>query len=93
MNILNNYKKIDFFAKNKKNKILIIGGQKSYHKSGANLFFKKLLKNNKVEYYFKNSAYPEIKEVEIIAKIIAKINSPPFARATRTTPCTSCSLF
>lgn len=73
MNILNNYKKIKFFAKNKKNKILIIGGQKSYHKSGANLFFKKLLKNNKVEYYFKNSAYPEIKEVEIIAKIIEKI--------------------
>ena len=73
MNIINTSKKLKFFVKNKKNIILIIGGQKSYHKSGANLFFKKLLRNNKVEYYFKNSAYPEIKEVEIIAKIIEKI--------------------
>ena len=73
MNIINTSKKLKFFFKNKKNIILIIGGQKSYHKSGANLFFKKLLKNNKVEYYFKNSAYPEIKEVKIIAKIIEKI--------------------
>lgn len=73
MNIINTSKKLKFFVENKKNIILIIGGQKSYHKSGANLFFKKLLKNNKVEYYFKNSAYPEIKEVKIIAKIIKKI--------------------
>ena len=75
MENLRSLKKLKFLIKNKKKTILVISGQYSYFKSRSNLLFGKLLKKNIVEYYFKSSPYPEIKEVKKIAKIIDK-NKP-----------------
>tara|TARA_B100001057_G_scaffold497035_1_gene600092 strand:- start:1777 stop:2883 length:1107 start_codon:yes stop_codon:yes gene_type:complete len=64
-----------FIQEGKFKKILIITGENSFKKSGANSLFKKILKENIVDFFIKKKSYPEIKELKkIIAKI--KIFSP-----------------
>ena len=43
----------NFIFKNKINKILIISGQNSFYKTGADKLFLEILKNNKIFLYLK----------------------------------------
>jgi len=62
------------YLKNTKyKKILIITGNNSYFKSGASAIFKKIINNKITHFYFKNSYFPEIKELKKIVKLSDKI--------------------
>ena len=64
-----------FIKEGKFKKILIISGENSFKKSGADNLFKKILDQNIVDFFIKKSSYPKIKELKkIIEKI--KIFSP-----------------
>ena len=64
-----------FIKEGKFKKILIITGENSFKKSGADNLFKKILDKNIVDFFIKKKSYPEIKELKkIIDKI--KIFSP-----------------
>lgn len=67
-NSVDNFK---IFLKDKKfNKILVICGKKSFKDSGAKKLMESLLKNRKVEFYFKKFFNPNHKELK---KIITRI--------------------
>ncbi len=72
-----NYKKnenysineLKYFLSNERiNDIFIVTGEKSFFRSGASKLFKEILKNKKVKFFFKKSAYPEIGELRILYK-------------------------
>lgn len=61
------------FVKNQKfENILIISGKNSFFKSGAKLLVSKIFEPNKkkIDFYFKNSSYPEFNELKLIIKNI-----------------------
>ena len=67
---------ITSYLKNTKyKKILIITGNNSYFKSGASAIFKKIINNKITHFYFKNSYFPEIKELKKIVKLSDKIKT------------------
>ena len=51
-------------------RILIITGKNSYFKSGANIFFERLIANKQKKIFFKNSTLPEINELRLIINSI-----------------------
>ena len=61
----------ELLKKNNNKRILVISGKKSYYKSGANKIFFNLFKKFKhLNFYFKQSYFPEISE---LIKIIRRI--------------------
>ena len=68
-------KKLNEYLKNKKyKKILIITGKNSYFKSGAHIILKSIIKDKNVNFFFKKSYVPEIRELKKIVKFADKIN-------------------
>ena len=69
MNIIKKNKKKEiekFLVNNKFNKIFILCGRKSYFRSDASELFDPILRKKEVKYYYKNSPYPEVKELKLI---------------------------
>jgi alcohol dehydrogenase class IV len=64
-----------FLKEERSNKILIICGEKSFKKSGANKLLAGLLINKKVQFYFKKSSHPNHIELQEIINQI-KLFSP-----------------
>ena len=62
----------NFIFKNKINKILIISGQNSFYKTGADKLFLEILKNNKIFLYLKKKNLPEYTELKKIIEIKEK---------------------
>ena len=54
----------NFIFKNKINKILIISGQNSFYKTGADKLFLEILKNNKIFLYLKKKIYLNIRSLK-----------------------------
>ena len=61
-----------FLKEEKFNKILVIGGDKSFNRSGANKLFEDILDHKIVEFYFKKFAVPNHKELKNIIAFIKK---------------------
>ena len=51
-------------------KVFIITGKNSFFKSGANIFFKKLISDKQTKIFFKSSSLPEINELRSIINSI-----------------------
>ncbi len=62
----------EFFNQQKNKKILVVSGNHSYKNSGADELLDKILSGYTVEYFFKEFAYPDSKELR---KIISKVQS------------------
>ena len=54
----------NFILKSKINKILIISGQNSFYKTGADKLFLEILKNNQIFLYLKKKNLPEYTELK-----------------------------
>ena len=63
----NSSNNLRLFFKNKTIKKFLISGNNSFYKSGANKIFPKILKEKIVEFYFKTSNIPDLKELKKIA--------------------------
>ena len=63
-----------FLKEEKSNKILIICGENSFKKSGANKLLANLLINKNVEFYFKKFSHPNHKELQKIIDHIKKFS-------------------
>ena len=69
----NSSNNLRLFFKNKTiKKVFLISGNNSFYKSGANKIFPKILKEKIVEFYFKTSNIPDLKELKKIAVLINK---------------------
>ena len=62
-----------FLMEKRFNKIFVLTGKKSFKISGAIKIFNKILKEKETFYYFKESYFPELNELEKIVKNIEKI--------------------
>ena len=61
----NSSNNLRLFFKNKTiKKVFLISGNNSFYKSGANKIFPKILKEKIVEFYFKTSNIPDLKELK-----------------------------
>ena len=69
----NSSNNLRLFFKNKTiKKVFLISGNNSFYKSGADKIFFKILKEKIVEFYFKTSNIPDLKELKKIAVLINK---------------------
>ena len=66
---------IKFLKEEKSNKILVICGEKSFKKSGANKLFESLFNNKEIKFYFKKYSIPNLLELQDIINLI-KVFSP-----------------
>jgi alcohol dehydrogenase class IV len=64
----------NFILKNKINKILIISGQNSFYKTGADKLFLEILKKNQIFLYLKKKKLPEYTELKKIIEVKQKFN-------------------
>ena len=64
----------NFILKNKINKILIISGQNSFYKTGADKLFLEILKKNQIFLYLKKKNLPEYTELKKIIEVKQKFN-------------------
>ena len=64
-----------FLKEEKSNKILVICGEKSFKKSGANKLFEGLFNNKEIKFYFKKYSIPNHLELQDIINLI-KVFSP-----------------
>ncbi len=71
--MVNSKKDIEKFIKDKDlKKIFILCGKKSFINSGAEIFFKNLVSNKEVKFFYKNSELPVLEELINITKDIKK---------------------